>query len=214
MKRNSGSFGIMVLGSVLYAIAVQPAAGAAEAPAPQVKSIAPATAFVHPAAALAADSIHEVRAAVRIVSQAALQRDFASNGRIRALLQSAHDMLAASEQSLCCAALDEVVQFEGDIKQMVDRVDNVSDAWQNRYGVTIRPPNRDELNVLAKEGQNLLRKPIAQAGAGYAAAFATARNAASLALPPVEQDVVGRRHRAWPASPGTPQANTLLSFNF
>jgi len=214
MNRNRGLFGIMALGSVLYASAMQSPAGAAESPMPQAMSMAPAATYSYPAATLAAGSIHDVRAAVRIVSQAALQREFSSNGQIRVLLQAAHDLLAASEQSLCCAALNGVVRFEGDIKQMVDRVDNVSDGWQNRDGVTIRPPNREELNLLAKEGQNLLRKPIAQARTEHDAAFAIARNGASLAVTSVEPDAFGGRRYAWPASPSTPQASTLLSFNF
>jgi len=214
MKKSMGSLRFLIPGAVLCAIQMQLPVGAAEALAPQALSMEPAAIVAQPDGVVTADSIHDVRAAVRIISQAALQRDFASNAQIRALLQSAHDLLATSEPSLCCDARVRLVQLERDIERMVGRVDNVSDAWQDRDGVTIRPPDRDELNLLAKEGQDLLRNPVAQSGKLHDDSFSIARNAARLPANFGRPDVAGRPHRAWPASASSPAASTLLSLNF
>jgi len=159
-------------------------------------------------------SLHEIRVAVRLINQAALQRNFASDGQIRALLQSAHDKLAASEPALCCVALEGVAQLDSDIRHMVARVDIPGDMVPTPRGASIRPPNREELNLLAKEGQNLLRDPIAQSWTDQENSFAAARNAAPLPKPDRAWLAAGGIRRVSPTLAHRPEALPMLSVNF
>ena len=214
MKGSRWVLQAVALSAISSAVLLQSPAQAADPARLQVAPGAPAASAAGAADPVTADSIHDVRAAVRIISQAALQRDFSSNGQIRALLQSAHTMLVASEPALCCDALARVVQLDFDIERIVARVDNVAHAWQTRDGVTIAPPNRDELNVLAREGQSLLRNPLAKAWSGSDESFAAARNAATLSRDDVEPYPAAAQRHVWPGAPSNPQAMTLLSLNF
>ncbi len=104
-------------------------------------------------------SMHEIRSAVRSLEQAALQGNLASNTRERALLQSAHERLAAANKGLCCTQRARAVQLESDIDQVLVRDSAHLGPLVSPDGETFGPPapSRDQLAQLATEGQDLVR---------------------------------------------------------
>jgi hypothetical protein len=104
-------------------------------------------------------SMHEIRSAVRSLEQAALQWNLASNTRERALLQSAHDRLAAAIKGLCCAQRARAVQLESDIDQVFVRDSSHLGPLVSPDGEAFGPPapSRNQLAQLAMEGQDLVR---------------------------------------------------------
>ncbi len=158
-------------------------------------------------------SAHDVRAAVRLINQAALQRDFASNERIHALLQDAQGILAATDARVCCGSRIRLIDFERDLDHAVNRADDAMGAGPGQGAARSGQPGRDELNLLAREGQALLREPAYAPWTGpqpSPEAMAAARRPDV----PVEAYAAAGADHDWPSAAIRPQAMTLLSLNF
>ena len=121
MNGNRKFWQAQVLASVLCALI-----GPGHAQAPDAKAgPAPASTDNVPAARAGARTLatHEIRAAVRLISQAALQRDFASNARIHNLLQTAQDILASADTTACCDSRSRLIDLKRDLDHAVNRGD-------------------------------------------------------------------------------------------
>jgi hypothetical protein len=109
-----------------------------------------------------------LRAVARQLDEAARQSDFNSRAQELLKLQSARDRLENSINELCCAQQARAIELETNIDRVIDRA-----AWRlgpllSATGASVGSPapNRDELTVLAKEGEALLRNsaelPVSQ----------------------------------------------------
>jgi len=93
-------------------------------------------------------------AAVRLLDQAALQRPYASNGQLRAMLQAAHGRLQPLAQNLHGAPAARVAQLDRDVLAVLA----LSDQYAPLASVA-RPaqPGAGGLLLLAREAQELWR---------------------------------------------------------
>jgi len=130
--------------------------------------IAPPTVPVHTAPARLASvapggdqlaAMHEIRTAERRLERAALQRDFSSDAKELALLQSAHDRVAPAIQRLCCAQRVRAAYLESDIDFAIARAIARLEPLLSTTGASSGPPapSRDQLAQLAVEAQDLVR---------------------------------------------------------
>jgi hypothetical protein len=103
-----------------------------------------------------------LRDAAAGLDQAALQRDFASNASVLRLLQRAHDDLAAAGKTLCCAERTQAIGLAAGIDYAIARgsaqLGTLVSNGPDRFGPL--PPSRNELAVLAKEGQQLVHDSL------------------------------------------------------
>jgi hypothetical protein len=102
----------------------------------------------------------KIRDAARVLEQAALQADFASDARELALLQQAHDDLTAAVDQLNGVQRDRA-------RGLLDDLEHAIHGASTRLGALITPfaepddppaPSRDQLAQLATEAQELERQ--------------------------------------------------------
>lgn len=137
----------------------------AQRPAPGAEPIATTTNLAgnaqEPVVAPAAmDSLRSV--ALRL-DDAARQADFSSRAQGLLQLESARDRLENSINELCCARRDRAARLESNIDRVIARARVDLGPLLSTTGAASGPPapNRDELLILAKEGENLLRNSAA-----------------------------------------------------
>jgi hypothetical protein len=113
-------------------------------------------------------ALHRVQRASRYLEQAALQWDFASNARQLDLLRQARGDLQTALPGLRGLRRRQAAALSADIGRVLVRdtspLEIQADAGLDTGGPNLGPlaPSRDELAVLAKEGQDLVRSaPVA-----------------------------------------------------
>ena len=151
---------ILLLLGLLCGIVLFASRAHAEPHSPQTEPHAAVAQFANdPRATHTSDPDKSIRAAVRVLEQAALQRDFASNQQELAFLQSAHDQLAAAMQALCCLQRERTAQLISDIKHVIVRDSTYLGAAVSAEGDDFGPPGptQNQLKQLVTEGQDLVR---------------------------------------------------------
>jgi len=148
-------------------------------------------------------------AAVRLLDQAALQRPYASNVQVRALLQAAHGRLQPLAQSLQGAPAIRVAQLDRDVMAALAASDGPGPVAS-----VARPPapGAHGLMLLAREAQELWRDEPAPALDGRVPLWIpTDRDDAGNAAPGLR--IAPRASDAadpWPAAPERAAALPLL----
>lgn len=99
----------------------------------------------------------QISDAVRDLEQAALQWDFASNARELALLQQAHEDLAAAAKQLHGVQRTQTIDLLADLDHAIRRASTHLGPLLSPDGDTFGPlaPSRDQLAQLATEAQDL-----------------------------------------------------------
>ena len=160
-----------------------------------------------------ASSLPGVRAAVRLLNQAALQRNFASDSRIRELLRSARDELVASEPGLCCIPLARVLRLEAEVEGLMHPLGPGRGSLAGSPGVSTRPPNRGELVLLARDGQGIVRGEERRHPGRHDELFVVARDAVSIPAFSTRSPPRGFPDARTPA-PSDPEALPMVSLRF
>ncbi len=162
-------------------------------------------------------AMHQIRAAVRGLEQAALQADFASNAEELALLQSAHDRLQAAARSLCCAKRARSLRLAADIDHVIARASAHFGPLVSPDGDFIGPPapSQNQLAQLATEGRELVRNvPTAHGFVDTDALELTAPTPDGAKRPAGEDqfEMAGTNPLLWP--PSGQEAPSQLHFQF
>jgi len=155
-----------------------------------------------------------VRAAVRLLNQAALQRNFASDARIRELLRTARDELIASESGLCCIPLARVLRLEAEVEGLMNPLGPRSGPLPASPGVYSSPPNRGELVLLARDGQGIVRGEERRLPGWHDELFVVARDAASIPAFSAAKSPPRSVPNVRTPAPSDPEAMPMVSLRF
>jgi hypothetical protein len=112
-----------------------------------------------PETAPSAAAIEAMRQIASRLDETALQRDFRTDEEELAQLEAVRDKLAATMGELCCARRAMATRLQANLERVIGTASIQLDPTRATIGAAFGPsaPNRDELAILAKESQALVR---------------------------------------------------------
>jgi len=139
----------------------QPARGAdlaADAPAPAARCRPGLDSKPASLGSAMVDTPGELRAAIRLLNQVALQGEMAGDGQQMQLLEMARTSLREALPILCCAQREAAVALESNLARILARAIAQRSPIERATGASLGPsaPTRSELRILARQGQNLI----------------------------------------------------------
>jgi len=161
IRKKTLSIGVALAVAALFVAGpvraqVAPAAGQGAAPAADGdRDGIAATAEDAPSAS----AIEAMREIASRLDETALQRDFRTDAEELAQLEAVRDKLDATIGELCCARRAMATRLQANLERVIGTAASQIDPIRAPIGAAFGPsaPNRDELAILAKEGQALVR---------------------------------------------------------